>query len=57
VTSRKGDSTTDTIYGNGGGNSITYDHCYVTNILPKYPIDTPISLKPLKVLSVRSLPY
>ncbi len=41
----------------GGGNSILYDHCWATNIMAKIPIDSPISLKPLKLLSFRSLPY
>jgi hypothetical protein len=36
---------------------ILYDHCYVRNYLSQFPIGTPISLKPLKVLSIRSLPY
>jgi len=41
----------------GGGNSILYDHCWATNIMSKIPINSPISLRPLKVLSFRSLPY
>jgi hypothetical protein len=41
----------------GGGNSILYDHCWSTNIMSTIPVDTPISLKPLKVLSYRTLPY
>jgi hypothetical protein len=41
----------------GGGNSILYDHCWATNIMSKIPITSPISLRPLKVLSFRSLPY
>jgi hypothetical protein len=41
----------------GGGNSILYDHCWATNMMSKVPIDSPISLRPLKVLSFRSLPY
>ncbi|PYS42471.1 MAG: hypothetical protein DMG14_03850 [Acidobacteria bacterium] len=41
----------------GGGNSILYDHCWATNMMSKIPIDSPISLRPLKTLSFRSLPY
>jgi hypothetical protein len=41
----------------GGGNSILYDHCWATNIMSKIPINSPVSLRPLKVLSFRSLPY
>jgi hypothetical protein len=41
----------------GGGNSILYDHCWATNIMSKIPIHSPVSLRPLKILSFRSLPY
>jgi hypothetical protein len=41
----------------GGGNSILYDHCWSTNMMSKVPINSPVSLRPLKVLSFRSLPY
>jgi hypothetical protein len=41
----------------GGGNSILYDHCWATNIMSKIPINSPVSLRPLKILSFRSLPY
>jgi hypothetical protein len=41
----------------GGGNSILYDHCWSTNVMSRVPIDSPVSLRPLKVLSFRSLPY
>jgi hypothetical protein len=41
----------------GGGNSILYDHCWATNLMSKIPINAPVSLQPLKVLSFRSLPY
>jgi hypothetical protein len=41
----------------GGGNSITYDHCWVDRTMSAIPTTTPLSLLPLKVLSVRTLPY
>ena len=47
-----------TINWNGGGNNgILYDHCWATNIMSKVPYDAPPSTKPLKVLSMRTLPY
>lgn len=41
----------------GGGNGIQYDHCWVTNMMSKIPYDPPPSTKPLKMLSIRNLPY
>ena len=41
----------------GGGNSILYDHCWVDPIMSNVPIDSPVSLRPLKTLSFRNLEY
>jgi hypothetical protein len=40
----------------GGGNGIYYDHCWATNMMSKIPFDTPPSTRPLKILSLRSIP-
>lgn len=41
----------------GGGNGIYYDHCLATNLMAAVPFTPPPSTKPLKVLSLRILPY
>jgi hypothetical protein len=41
----------------GGNNGIHYDHCWATNMMAKIPFDAPVSTRPLKVLSYRTLPY
>lgn len=41
----------------GGGNGIQYDHCWSTNLMQTLPFTPPPSTRPLKVLSIRSLPY
>src|SRR5262249_5184626 len=41
----------------GGGNCISYDHCFATNLMNAVPSDTLYSTRPLKVLSFRVLPY
>jgi hypothetical protein len=47
-----------TIHWNGGGgNGISYDHCLATDLMAAVPFDPPPSTKPLKILSVRILPY
>jgi hypothetical protein len=47
-----------TVGWNGGGtNLIQYDHCWADNVMATVPVTLPISLRPLKVLSFRSLPY
>jgi hypothetical protein len=40
----------------GGGNGITYDHCWTTNLMSRIPLDAPPSTLPLKKLSTRNLP-
>jgi hypothetical protein len=47
-----------TIHWNGGGNNgIYYDHCWATDLMSKVYFNPPVSTKPLKVLSLRTLPY
>jgi hypothetical protein len=47
-----------TVHWNGGGNNgIYYDHCWATNMMGMVPIPTPPSPAPLRVLSLRNLPY
>jgi hypothetical protein len=47
-----------TIHWNGGGNNgIYYDHCWATNLMSKVPYNAPVSTTPLRVLSLRTLPY
>ena len=41
----------------GGNNGFYYDHCWVTNLMSKVPFFAPPSTQPLKVLSLRTLPY
>jgi hypothetical protein len=41
----------------GGGNGIQFDHCWSTNLMYNIPFTPPPSTKPLKVLSLRMLPY
>jgi hypothetical protein len=41
----------------GGGNGIQYDHCWATNMMARVPFDGVPTGKPLKILSLRSLPY
>ncbi len=42
----------------GGGNGISYDHCWSTDLITSIGLtDPPPSRKPLKVLSLRILPY
>jgi hypothetical protein len=40
----------------GGGNGIFYDHCWSTDLMTAIPF-SPVSTRPLKVLSFRTLPY
>jgi hypothetical protein len=40
----------------GGGNGIYYDHCWAWKMMSKVPVVSPPSTKPLRVLSVRTLP-
>jgi hypothetical protein len=43
---------------NGGGiNAVHYDHCLSTNLMNAIPFNPPPSTKPLKILSLRVLPY
>ncbi len=49
---------TPTVNWNGGGNNgIYYDHCWATNMMARVPFTPPPSTKPLKILSLRNLPY
>lgn len=49
---------TPTINWNGGGNNgVQYDHCLANKYMSKVPFDSPPSTRPLKVLSLRSMPY
>jgi hypothetical protein len=41
----------------GGGNGISYDHCWATNLMHGIPFTPPASTRPLKILSVKTLPY
>jgi hypothetical protein len=41
----------------GGGNGILYDHCWATNIMNNIHYTPPPTTRPLKVLSLRTLPY
>jgi len=41
----------------GGGNGILYDHCWATNMMNKVHYTPPPTTRPLKVLSLRTLPY
>jgi hypothetical protein len=41
----------------GGGNGIQYDHCLATNLMNNIHYTPPPTTKPLKVLSLRTLPY
>jgi hypothetical protein len=41
----------------GGGNGIYYDHCLTTNLMEAVPFTPPPSTLPLKILSLRILPY
>jgi hypothetical protein len=40
----------------GGGNGITYDHCWAENLMQNIPFNPPLSTKPLKILSTRTIP-
>jgi len=40
----------------GGGNGITYDHCWAENLVREVPFSPPPSTKPLKILSTRTIP-
>jgi hypothetical protein len=40
----------------GGGNGIYYDHCWAWQMMSKIPVVAPPSTRPLRVLSVRTLP-
>jgi hypothetical protein len=40
----------------GGGNGITYDHCWAEDLIQNIPFSPPPSTKPLKILSTRTLP-
>jgi hypothetical protein len=44
-------------WGGGGGNGISYDHCWATNMMSRIPFDQTPTGKPLKILSLRTLPY
>ena len=47
-----------TVHWNGGGNNgIYYDHCWATNMMAMAGYIPPPSTTPLRVLSMRSLPY
>ena len=47
-----------TMHWNGGGNNgFYYDHCWAEDLMSKIYFDSPVSTKPLKVLSLRTLPY
>src|SRR5262249_7344327 len=49
---------TPTVNWNGrGNNGIYYDHCWAEDLMSKIYYDSPVSTKPLRVLSIRSLPY
>ncbi len=39
----------------GGGNGIQYDHCWADKLMSRVPFIPPPSLKPLKVLGIRTL--
>jgi hypothetical protein len=41
----------------GGGNGIRYDHCWAENLMNEIPFDPPPTTRPLKILSIRTLPY
>jgi hypothetical protein len=41
----------------GGGNGISYDHCWATNLMYGIPFTPPESTRPLKILSFKTLPY
>jgi len=41
----------------GGNNGVYYDHCLVTDLMGNIQFDPPPSTRPLKVLSLRTLPY
>jgi hypothetical protein len=41
----------------GGGNGVVYDHCWATNIMNDIHYTPPPTTRPLKVLSLRTLPY
>jgi hypothetical protein len=41
----------------GGGNGIQYDHCWVQQMMSRINFTPPRSTKPLKVISVKTLPY
>src|SRR5205807_2044441 len=41
----------------GGGNGISFDHCWSTDLMTAVPFTPPPSTKPLKVLSFHVLPY
>jgi hypothetical protein len=41
----------------GGGNSIIYDHCWVDPVMSFVPSTNYLFLDPLRVLSLRNLPY
>ena len=41
----------------GGGNGILYDHCWASNIMNDIHYTPPPTTRPLKVLSLRTLPY
>jgi len=40
----------------GGGNGIQYDHCWSDNLMRQIPFNPPPTTRPLKILSVRTLP-
>jgi len=41
----------------GGGNGIVYDHCWATNLMNTIPFTPPPTTQPLRILSIRQLPY
>jgi hypothetical protein len=41
----------------GGGNGVQYDHCWATNVMNNITYTPPPTTRPLKVLSLRTLPY
>jgi hypothetical protein len=43
-------------WGGGGGNGIQFDHCWSDNLMKDIPVNAPPSTRPLRILSMRSLP-
>jgi hypothetical protein len=45
------------IWNGGGGNGVRYDHCWATNVMNDIHYVPPPTTRPLKILSLRTLPY